>query len=205
MNANQYINMPSSRPVFAGIAMLALLGTLTALVVLVLVFFNSVEEWDGSGVIGQWAGVLVAIVGFMVVLIQLRRETSEIQNQTKWQVYSNGLTTLNVFVDYPELRPYFYDDNVALPDDPTKRNRIFAAAEMLADHWESTILSDSSLNIYVNDLWETYMRGIYCKSPALREFLEDKNEGYRYSAAFKDLLKQSFSEKTQMSRAEGAQ
>jgi hypothetical protein len=154
-------------------------------------YFGGEAGWNASGAGGQWAGALVTLVGFAFVLVQLRRETKEIQNQTKWQVYSNGLTTLNVFVDHPELRPYFYDDNIPVPEDDKEKSRIFATAEMLADHWESTILSEESLDPNVHGLWLIYMMGIYCKSPSLREFLENENEGYRYSNKFKWILQNS--------------
>lgn len=196
MKTNQYIDQCGQRPVFGGIAVLIILVALSALVaVLMSILFGPDGEWSKSGVVGQWAGVLVAFVGFMLVLIQLHKETREIQNQTKWQVYSNGLTTLNVFVEHPELRTYFYDDNVPVPGGDPLKSQVFAAAEMLADHWESTLLSDDSLNADVNKLWLTYMLGVYCKSPALQEFLRDENEGYRYSGEFKNLLSKSHCEK----------
>lgn len=157
------------------------------------------HEWDASSAAGQWAGALVTLAGFAFVILQLFQDRKELENhtrelagQTTWMVYGNGLTTLNVFVDHPELRPYFYGENIAVPtvDDHTNqwlRSRIFAAAEMLADHWESTFLADD-MNRNVNELWLAYMMGVYCRSPALREFLQQGNEGYRYSGIFRALL-----------------
>lgn len=157
------------------------------------------HDWDASSATGQWAGAIVTLAGFAFVIVQLFQDRKELENhtrelasQTTWMVYSNGLTTLNVFVEHPELRPYFYDDNLAVPtqDDESNqwlRSRIFAAAEMLADHWESTFLADD-MNRNVNELWLAYMMSIYCRSPALREFLHQGSEGYRYSKAFRELL-----------------
>lgn len=199
MSANQYIgkfiDTCNRNPVLGVLVVLTVLAALVILSELVAVSISATispdEGMSKSDAVGQWAGVVVAFVGFMLVLIQLHKETREIQNQTKWQVYSNGLTTLNVFVEHPELRPYFYGDNVPVPLAEPLKSKVFAAAEMLADHWESTLLSDDSLNANVNKLWLCYMRGVYCKSPVLQEFLKDENEGYRYSEKFKDILRKS--------------
>lgn len=176
----------SQNPVlFTGVVLVALVILSVLVADMVSVYFRNAGEWNASGAGGTWAGALVALVGFIFVFLQLTRETKEIQNQTKWQVYSNGLTTLNVFVDHPELRAYFYGDELPVPEDTILKNQVFAAAEMLADHWESTMLSDDTLNSEVDELWRIYMLGIYCRSPALREFLKNENEGYRYSPKFK--------------------
>lgn len=185
---HHFQNFGKKPTLFATIALI-LFVAFSIFVALVVSAFFSAEGWNASSASGQWAGALITLVGFAFVLVQLERETKEIQNQTKWQVYSNGLTTLNVFVEHPELRCYFYGDNIPVPDDPILKSKVFAAAEMLADHWESTTLSDESLNTDVNELWLIYMLGIYCKSPVLREFLQNENEGYRYSDEFKNILK----------------
>lgn len=157
------------------------------------------SSWEASSAAGQWAGALVTLAGFSFVVVQLyqdRKEleshTRELAGQTTWMVYSNGLTTLNIFVEHPELRPYFYGDNIPVPtvDDASNdwlRSRIFAAAEMLADHWESTVIAEN-MKQHVNDLWLGYMMSIYCRSPAMREFLQPANEGFRYSGQFTRML-----------------
>jgi len=180
----------SQHPVLFAAAVLVALVIISVLVAdMVSVYFSNAGDWNASGAGGTWAGALVALVGFVFVFLQLTRETREIQNQTKWQVYSNGLTTLNVFVDHPELRAYFYGDDLPVPENSVLKNQVFAAAEMLADHWESTMLSYDTLNSEVDALWRIYMIGIYCRSPALREFLKNENEGYRYSDKFKNMFK----------------
>ncbi len=175
--------------VFAVVVLVALVIISVLVAEMISMYFSNAGDWNASGAGGTWAGALVALVGFVFVFLQLTRETREIQNQTKWQVYSNGLTTLNVFVDHPELRAYFYGNDLPLPEDAILKNQVFAAAEMLADHWESTMLSDDTLNNEVDALWRIYMLGIYCRSPALREFLKNENEGYRYSDKFKSMFK----------------
>jgi hypothetical protein len=197
MNLHHYIDKCSQRPMLSTFVVLILLIPFVIFSVFVadmvsIYFNNNNESWNASAAGGQWAGALVTFIGFVFVLVQLNRETREIQNQTKWQVYNNGLTTLSIFVDHPELRRYFYNDNVPVPEeseDNHLRSKVFAAAEMLADHWESTILSNASLNSNVIELWIIYMGGIYCKSPVLQEFLKNENEGYRYSDEFKNILK----------------
>ena len=84
------------------------------------------------------------------------------------------------FIDYPELRQYFYE-GVELPEDSTTRARVLAMAEMLADalqsnYWlfegkdvESLGSEDPALDIR-SDMDE-YTEFILAMSPAVRSFV----------------------------------
>lgn len=141
---------------------------------------------------------LSTLAGFAALWWQLRSQQKTLASQTQWRVYDSGLKTLSMFVDSPKLRPYFYgnkDDNgvtetVPLPDDPIARHQVLAAAEVLADHWEATVLSEDDLAAaqVVNSMWARYMQDVYQRSPSLQYFLREEIEGFRYSEEFKTLL-----------------
>jgi hypothetical protein len=150
-------------------------------------------DMNVASAVGQWAGVMATLIGFGFVLRQLAHEkeaqenhTKELAGQTSWMVYSNGLATLNVFFEHPEVRRYFYEDGVPTPTGH-EREKVFAAAELLLDHWEGTFFSEE-LKDNINVLWYTYMIGMYGQSPSLQEFLKHENEGYRYCASFISVL-----------------
>jgi hypothetical protein len=141
--------------------------------------------WNAVAAIGQWAGALVTLGGFYFVTQQLRRERSALETQTSAQVYQGSIGILNLFIDRPELRPYFYDD-VPLPEQEPERSRVLAACEVMADHWENTCLSGQSLHADTLRVWSAYMVRVYRRSPALRAFL--LREGHCYSNEFLALL-----------------
>lgn len=149
----------------------------------------------------QWISDNAAVSmfgGVVAVWWQLRSQQKTLALQYQWKVYDSGLTTLSIFVNRPELRPYFYgnkDDSGAaaslpVPQDPTLLHQVMAAAEILCDHWEATVLSETSLTRaqIVNTMWARYMQDVYHRSPSLQYFLREEIEGFRYSDEFKSLV-----------------
>ena len=144
----------------------------------------SIELWNA---LGTWAGPVVTLVGFVLVRNQLRAERRALETQTNWQMYETSISILTVFVENPELRPYFYDGRPAPTEEPL-RSRVLAVAELVADHLESVVLSQDVVEARTNAVWVRYMQGLYRRSPVLRGFLAPESEGYRYAEAFLALL-----------------
>lgn len=145
----------------------------------------SIELWNA---LGTWAGPVVTLAGFLLVRNQLRAERRALETQTGWQMYETGMNLLTVFVEHPEVRPYFYDNRPAPTEEPL-RSRVLATAELVADHLESVVLSQDAVEARTRAVWVRYMQGLYRRSPVLRAFVAPENEGYRYDAAFLDLLR----------------
>jgi hypothetical protein len=147
----------------------------------------SIELWN---TFGTWAGPVVTLAGFLLVRNQLRAERRALETQTSWQMYETSISILTVFVEHPEIRPYFYDSQPAPTEEPL-RSRVLATAELVADHMESVVLSQDAVEVKTRAVWARYMQGLYRRSPVLRAFLKPENEGYRYADAFLDLLRTS--------------
>ena len=145
----------------------------------------SIELWNA---LGTWAGPVVTLAGFMLVRNQLRADRRALETQTGWQMYETSISILTVFVEHPEIRPYFYDNRPAPTEEPL-RSRVLATAELVADHMESVVLSQDAVEVSTRSVWVRYMQGIYRRSPVLRAFLAAENEGYRYADVFLDLLR----------------
>lgn len=148
----------------------------------------SIELWNA---LGTWAGPVVTLAGFVLVRNQLRAERRSLETQTSWQMYETSISILTVFVEHPEIRPYFYDGRPAPTEEPL-RSRVLATAELVADHMESVVLSQDAVQAGTGAVWVRYMQGIYRRSPVLRWFLAHENEGYRYADAFLDLLREPY-------------
>lgn len=140
--------------------------------------------------LGTWAGPVVTLAGFILVRNQLRAERRALETQTSWQMYETSISILTVFVEHPEIRPYFYDGKPAPLEEPL-RSRVLATAELVADHMESVVLSQDAVQANTGAVWVRYMQGIYRRSPVLRSFLAQENEGYRYADIFLDLMRAS--------------
>jgi hypothetical protein len=160
--------------------------------------------WFGSW--GQWAGAIATIFGFFFIWKQIGREQRSLETQTSWTMYETSIGVLNVFVEHPELRPYFYD-GVPLPTTDSKdlgptRSQVLAVAEVVADHLENIVNSgeDGAIDENTYYVWVKYMYLLGLRSPTMQAFLSDKphddiakgtlrfGEGQRYGNAFKNIL-----------------
>jgi hypothetical protein len=86
------------------------------------------------------------------------------------------------FIDYPELRQYFYD-GVEPPEDPTTMARVLAMTELIGDALQSTDWLykgkdvalvgsvDPELDILVD--WDDWTKFILTMSPVMRSFVRE--------------------------------
>ena len=89
---------------------------------------------------------------------------------------------INRFIDYPELRQYFYE-GVELPEDPTARARVLAMTELIGDalqstHWlykgkDVALVGsvDPELEILVD--WDGWTEKVLTTSPVMRSFVRE--------------------------------
>jgi hypothetical protein len=148
-------------------------------------------NWE---IVGTWLGPIVSTFGFIFVWLQLKREQIARETQTRWQIYGLGLKVLTMFVQNPELRPYFYDRKPAPKKEPA-RSKVLAAVELVCDHLENIILSKNSIDRETILLWKKYMSRLYENSPAMRDFLALNREGQRYSEEFFRIISANFRKK----------
>ena len=158
--------------------------------------------WFGSW--GQWVGAIGTIFGFFFIWQQIGREQRTLETQTSWTMYETSIGVLNVFVEHPELRPYFYDgEPLPLSDESTpKRSQVLAVAEVVADHLENIVNSgeDGAIDEETYYVWVKYMYLLGLRSPTMQAFLSDRphegiargkfrfGEGQRYGETFKNIV-----------------
>jgi hypothetical protein len=146
-------------------------------------------EWHGAGweaatALSTIALACITATGFLFLRRQLiesrdslKTQTDAIESQTRWQVYQLSFDAYRIFIDSPELYPYFYRGKPA-PDDEQMHDRLRATAELMLDYFEGIVLSKGNLAAPTRDLWKGYMAELYGSSPVLREFWLEKRGRY---------------------------
>jgi hypothetical protein len=126
------------------------------------------------------------LIGLVVSLAMLIWQTSAVVRQTKISNALAGTTASQqassmreiyaIFIDHPELRPYFYDGKPC-PARETRRARVLAVAEMFADAIEGNLITSQLISISEShEDWITYCRHMVATSPALAGLVEDHPE-----------------------------
>jgi hypothetical protein len=93
---------------------------------------------------------------------------------------NQSLASDDVFLRYPELRPYFYSGKALVENDPLA-DKVKSAAEYYLDYFESLT---TQLKKYPNiwrferNAWEANIIDMFAWSPALCHYLEINKEWY---------------------------
>lgn len=74
-----------------------------------------------------------------------------------------------IFIEHPELRPYFYDGKPVDVDDKLRHYKIQAAAEAVLDSFEWIWRRRIELNTKGEDGWRAYIVETFSSSPALQQ------------------------------------
>jgi hypothetical protein len=95
------------------------------------------------------------------------------------------------FIDYPELRQYFYE-GVEVPEDPTARARVLAMTELVGDALQSNywlfqgkdvaLLGAVDPALEIRSDWDDWAQFILTMSPALRSFVREHPLQYPFLA-----------------------
>jgi len=116
---------------------------------------HTVEMLTTIATIGGLAGVIASVA-------LLAWQTRAVARQTT----SSLRQILLLFVEYPELRPYFYESKLP-PSRGLKRIRILTVAEMLADILEEGLSVDRLVRtVRIYEEWPLYCADMLSTSPA---------------------------------------
>jgi hypothetical protein len=130
--------------------------------------------------IGGLVGV-IASVGLLALQTRTLVEQAKISNAiARATVISNASSNLHqafqIFIERPELRPYFYESK----DPPLrgyKRARIIMAAEMLGDIFEDGLVAHRLLpTSRTSDAWARYCGLVLTASPIMNEIMQRNSD-----------------------------
>ncbi len=131
---------------------------------------HTVEMLTTIATIGGLAGVIASVALLAWQTRAVARQT-EISNAIASASVINNTTSslrqiLLLFVEYPELRPYFYESKLP-PSRGLKRIRILTVAEMLADILEEGLSVDRLVRtVRIYEEWPLYCADMLSTSPA---------------------------------------
>lgn len=138
--------------------------------------------------------VLVGAIGSAAVLatlLYLAWQTRAVREQAALlsaQIVSERLIGLDrAFLDYPELRPYFYDGRPADALDPAARDRVAALAEMMLDVFQLALTGGGAYSARHAAQIRTWIVRAFARSPVLRAHLHADRAVY--SDALLDLMR----------------
>ena len=150
------------------------------------------------GVLGFTATLLLVIVGllnFSIFRKQLRiakeqidtavRQLEIAQKQPDLYLIPRAVTEtsnhLRLFVQHPQLRPYFYSEAEWRPSDEVSLDEIKAMAELILNNFASALMHSAAFPEYpvrgVDRIIMFHLR----RSPALREFLLENFERFPFT------------------------
>ena len=113
-------------------------------------------------------GLVIGLVGVAFVYFQFHDLRKSLDSQA-YGIISQELAELNrLFVEHPEMRPYFYARE-PLPDDELKRNRVLAVADVYLDFIDNYYSQASHLDWshYNRGGWDAFIKGSFERSRVL--------------------------------------
>jgi hypothetical protein len=114
------------------------------------------------------------------IVMQTKFNLQSVESSVFGTLTSQSLASDDVFMRYPELRPYFYSGKALVQKDPLA-DKVKSAAEFYLDYFEAQV---NQLRKYPNlwrcekNAWEANIIDMFAWSPALCRYLEVNKEWY---------------------------
>jgi hypothetical protein len=133
----------------------------------------STADWIQTAI----AGVsFLGFVGLIFSLWSLRQATFA----SVYQGIASQMHDLDkLFVERPDLRPYFYgEEPKPVPHDEPERGRVLATAELIVDFADNFVAQRRVLPGDYERGWAEYFRALYVSSPAVQHFWKKSSGWY---------------------------
>ena len=134
---------------------------------------------------------IASIVGFVVIIYQIRQLQRAIQSDTHNKLYTHYLEVTKLLLQKPQLRPYFYGGKVldkTVPDQADIRQEIEVMCEVFLSLFEHAVVQKNNLpGDSWQNCWKAYVLERYKNSPVLVTFFT-ANQAW-YAKTLLDLLK----------------
>lgn len=137
-----------------------------------------------SLILGSCA-LCVSTLGFTVViasLIFLSRQTHEAAKSNESGAYSNIANHMfeidQVFINHPNLRPYFYEGAEIKPE-ASDYQQVLAVAETILDFFDAILVQKPYLKkLWQGNWWDTYIEDGFRNSPVLCRRIDSGKNWY---------------------------
>lgn len=129
--------------------------------------------------------LIVSIAGFATVIITLiltRNQTALIAKSLEGNIHQSSASQMfdvdSIFINHPEMRPYFYSRKEINEDDPAY-NKALAISEFLLDYFGSILIQRKQYpNVWPTNWWHPYFVDLFANSPLLCHRLKATKEWY---------------------------
>jgi len=127
--------------------------------------------------IGAVGSLLIAVIGFGILIYQIKQLERAIRGDTQSGLYDQTFEIMRFIADNPQIRPYFYEGKELRPGDESY-DLIMTATEMVADFFEHVVLQKVNLPSEVWQKWCFQIQKTYSNSPTLREYYTTNKLAY---------------------------
>ncbi len=126
------------------------------------------------------AGALVAaVVGFGILICQVRQVERSIRGDTQHKLFSQSLEIVKAIGDHPEVRPYLFENREVSKDYPNYSS-VLLAVELVTDFLNHVAIQQVNMSEYHWERWRFYIRDIYSTSPAIRDYISQHQGWYSH-------------------------
>jgi hypothetical protein len=132
--------------------------------------------------------LVISVAGFVTVIISIFLLNRSLKNDTYQGSANQMFAADQIFITYPDLRPYFYSGKDMSEDDPNY-DRVIAIAEYMQDYFGAILIQCKRLpHIWPQNWWLPYFKYVFANSPVLCRNLE-ASAGW-YQKELIDLMKE---------------
>jgi hypothetical protein len=137
------------------------------------------------GTVLQFIGTVLVVVSLVFIAYQTQQTAQQAEltaqqakltaQQAELQAYAAGSAQMsaidNIFVEHPEVYPYFYEGKPIAQNDP-EYNKVLTVAMAVTNFLETNLPRDGAAPM---PWWEKYISDQFAISPIMCEYLERRN------------------------------
>lgn len=151
-------------------------------------FALTLEEWGWVGLVVQAGAAVFGLPAVAISVLLLTRQTKAEAAATERRAIAeeatvyHSLIQLNfaidqLFIERPELRPYYYNNTAIRPGD-AEYGRVMSIAEMMVDFMDAVVAQKNRLGDDLAYSYLAYFADLFRLSPALRQYWIDCGHWY---------------------------
>src|SRR6185312_5248871 len=142
--------------------------------------------------------LLISILGFVLVIVgltytawQLNAEANATDRAVSQTLFSSNLDTDKLFIDSPQLRPYFFNSKKFNSTEISSAdyNKALAIADYQLDFFsvifdQEQFSKELQASANLRNAWDNYMQQSFKKSPIMCSELKTRGEQGEYTSGF---------------------
>ncbi|MDX2648458.1 hypothetical protein PV341_33790 [Streptomyces sp. PA03-1a] len=135
-------------------------------------------QWtDKAEAFAAVIGSTVALVGLVSVVVQLRHVTEGLRSSARQATYGIGVQIKLTLIEYPHLRPFFFED-APVPANHPDASRIASLAELYCIYFQEIMEQSHNVSPRNRAAWHSLVRSMYETSPPIRLQFERRLSWY---------------------------